>query len=415
MPPAYTREQVQACLEAYCAANGNKAKAALAMGIPITTFKGRFDACKRYGLEVPRYENMVNQFPPVEEKRQVDELKEQVAALKATNKHLIESAYDVERMKAWIRDVCGHTLKPHKWQITKPRPGSMGTPVLVVSDWHWGETVQAAQVGGVNAYNRDIAAARMQRMFSTAVELWMSYFKTPTYDRFILPIIGDMLSGTIHEELSETNWDSILPLTWDLSEHLIAGIDLLLKHFPSVDIPSVVGNHGRLQRKPRYKNRQVDNYEWNLLHILAAHYRNNERVRFDIADSTQLPFSVYNTQFVASHGDEYHGGGGISGSWSPIIRGDAKQRKQAMAIAKPYQYRIIGHWHFRETIQNVRKNGSGKGWDEYAMINGYDFQIAQQDMFLVHPDMGITFEAPVYLETPGTTFNLRNDAPQENK
>ena len=106
------------------------------------------------------------------------------------------------------------------------------------------------------------------------------------------------------------------------------------------------------------------------------------------------------------------GGGGISGSWSPISRGDAKKRKQHMALQKPYQWLLIGHWHFKQVLPGVRCNGPLKGFDEYAMALGRDYQLPMQDLFIVHPQYGITCEWGIYCEQPGTTFHLRTDTPQ---
>lgn len=404
-------EEAVAALKKY----GSRLEAARSLHLHESTFKNRVRVAEvRYGIKVPAYVRPEPKYGTEEftERKLIDELKQKLEAITKENKHLTETAFNFETMKAFIHECKRYQPKVPKWTIEAPKKGAMGTPVLVVSDWHWGETVSASQMNGVNAYNKQIATVRMKRMFSKSVELWTHYIKTPVYDRFVMPMLGDMLSGNIHEELTETNWDQIFPCSWHLAEQLIAGIDLLLDSFGRLYIPCVVGNHGRIHKKPRYKFRQIDSYEWNLYHILARHYRLDDRVFFDIADSSQLAFDIYQTKFVASHGDEYRGGGGISGSWSPIVRGDAKQRVQAMAIAKPYQYRLIGHWHIREEVQDVRKNGSGKGFDEMALQEGYKFQLPQQDMFLVHQQMGITFEAPVYLETPGTTFDLRTDEPR---
>ena len=98
------------------------------------------------------------------------------------------------------------------------------------------------------------------------------------------------------------------------------------------------------------------------------------------------------------------GGGGISGSWSPLMRGDAKQRKQAMATDRPYHYRIIGHWHYAQELPGLIGNGSLKGYDEYAAGFGFDFQVPIQQCFIVHPVYGITAKWPIYLEPHGVRF-----------
>lgn len=378
------------------------------------TYSNRLDACKRYGIALPVIDQGLTYGSiHFEERTLVEDLRQKIKVLTETNKHLIDQASDTERIKAFIHECKDYKPQPAKWRASAPSKGSTGTPILIASDWHWGETVEAAQLNGVNAYNQAIASARCRRFFSKAVELLTRHMANPKYDQMIVPLLGDMLSGNIHEELAETNWAPVNVCLMDLADHLIAGFDLLLQHFQRIYVPCVVGNHGRLHKKPRFKNRQQDNFEWILYHLLARHYRQDDRIQFEISDSSNLPFLVYKTRFLANHGDDFRGGGGISGSWSPIIRGDAKKRKQVMAINKPYDLLLIGHWHFLQRLPGVRCNGSLKGWDEYAAAGGFDFQLPTQDLFIVHPIYGVTAEWQVYLETPGTTFDLKTNQPKE--
>ena len=415
--PKVSEAQAKAAIDAYMQAHGVKVHAAKRLGIPPTTYTNRLEAAHRYGLTIPIVERETPSYGTVQfqEASLLDELRQKVKVLTETNKFLSEQAHDTEKMKAFIHECKQYTPQPPKWMAAKPGKGSTGTPILVASDWHWGETVYAAQVNGVNAFNRDIAVARAERFFSKAVELLTVHMANPRYDRIVVPLLGDMLSGNIHEELECTNWSPINHAILDLADTLIAGFDLLLKHFTYIYVPCVVGNHGRIHRKPRYKNKQVDSYEFILYHLLARHYRQDDRILFDISESSNLPFTVYQTRFLANHGDDFRGGGGISGAWSPILRGDAKKRKQVMAVNKPYDLLLIGHWHFLQRLPGVRCNGSLKGWDEYAAANGFDFQIPTQDLFVVNNVHGISAEWQVYLELPGQQFDLRTNQPSTRK
>lgn len=412
-----TKAQAQEAKDALIAAHGVKSYAADRLGLNRSTYQNRLMACTRYGIEIPlpHAPELAKRTAPEDrqERNLIEELRQKVKALTETNKHLSEQVNDTEQLKAFIHECKQYRPTPPKWRASAPSKSSTGTPVLIASDWHWGETVEAAQLNGVNAFNQTIASARCQRFFSKAVELLTRHMANPQYDQMIVPLLGDMLSGNIHEELAETNWAPVNVCIMDLADHLIAGFDLLLQHFGKIYVPCVVGNHGRLHKKPRFKNKQYDNFEWVLYHILARHYRQDDRIHFDISDSPNLPFQVYNTRFLANHGDEFRGGGGVSGSWSPIIRGNVRKKNQVMAINKPYDLLLIGHWHFLQRLPGVRCNGSLKGWDEYASSNGFDFQLPTQDLFICHPVYGVTAEWQVYLETPGTTFDLRTNTQKD--
>lgn len=409
--PSVSKAQAEEALAAYVAAGGIKRNAASALGLHPCTYSNRLLACRRYGIAVPTLATKGAYYASSEERSLLDDLKQQVKMLIDTNKYLSEQVGSADKLKCLIHELKKYDPRPPQWVGSTPSKGSTGTPVLVCSDWHYGETVKACQLNGVNAFNKEIAETRIQRLFAKTVELMTVHTAGAKYDQIVVPLLGDMLSGSIHEELAETNWEPPTLSIINLSNLLIGGFDLLLKHFPRVLVPCVVGNHGRLHRKPRYKNRQWESFEFLLYHFLARHYRGDDRIHFEISDSTNLELSIYSTRLLLNHGDDFRGGGGISGSWSPILRGDYKKRKQSMAVNRPYDLMLIGHWHTHQRLHGVRCNGTLKGFDEYAMANGYDFQLPIQDLFVLHPQYGVTCEWQVYLEQPGTTFHLRTDQP----
>ncbi len=407
-----TREQAQQAKDAYLKAHGVKVYAAQALGLHPATYNNRLRACRHYQIEVSAPYKKEPTYGTPEERNLLDDLKQQLKTLTDTNKHLAEQVGTADKIKDLIHEVRGYAPKPPRWVGAAPSKGSTGTPVLVCSDWHYGETVKACQLNGVNAFNEGIAKKRIERLFAKTVELLFVHMSASAkYDQIVVPLLGDMLSGSIHEELAETNWEPPTLSVINLSNLLIGGFDLLLKHFPRVLVPCVVGNHGRLHKKPRYKNKQWESFEFLLYHFLARHYRGDDRICFTISDSTNLELSIYNTRLLLNHGDDFRGGGGISGSWSPILRGDFKKRKQSMAINRPYDLMLIGHWHTLQRLEGVRVNGCLKGFDEYALMNGYAYQLPIQDLFVIHPLYGVTCEWQVYLEQPGTTFDLRTDQP----
>lgn len=345
-----------------------------------------------------------------EEKVRKHELEQKVRFLVDKNKQLEQAQIDAERLKNLIHETKSYDPKPPKWVVSgRAEVGTTGTPILFASDWHWDEVVSAAEMNGINAFNPDIQRRRAHTFFTSAVKLLTVHMAKPSYDKLIVPLGGDMISGSIHEELAETNAAGPSESIVDLADHLIAGFELLLKSFPHIYVPCVVGNHGRLTKKPRFKGRPHDNFEWILYHMVARYFAGREGIHFEISNSMDLPFNVYNTRFLLNHGDQFRGGGGISGFFSPIMRGDAKKRKAAMATHRSYDHLLIGHWHQWQELPGITVNGSLKGFDEYAYGNNFDFQIPIQALFVVHPENGITARWPILLEKPGARFDLRTD------
>ena len=325
-----------------------------------------------------------------------EKLKREVKALKGQVKDLAEEAIDTTRLRKLIHGVAELDSNPPKWMVAHHEPGSHGTPTLFLSDLHWGETVFPQQVNGMNKYNLPIARKRLERVFETTVRLLRDYLVGGNYDGIVLPLGGDMLSGNIHDEIRETNDAQVLTCVADLHDHLVAGIELLVEEFGRVFVPCVVGNHGRMDRKPRAKGAVRDNFEWILYHHLAKHYEGDDRVHVVVSESLDYMYKVHNTRYLLTHGDQFRGGTGIAGPLTPWALGDHRKRKRQDAINQPYDTMIFGHFHqLFWGNGGFLCNGSLKGYDEYAYRMNFAYQPPMQALWVTHPTNGITFQMPV--------------------
>lgn len=316
-------------------------------------------------------------------------------ALKLSEAKVAEQAQALE----FIAGIEALNPKPPKWLAPrKSKAGNRATVCTILSDSHFDEVVNPFEVDGANAYNRDIATLRLKRYFERVVMMSRDYLSGVTYDGCVQMLGGDLFSGDIHEELAQTNEDTILGSILYWSELLSAGIEMLAEEFGKVHVPVVVGNHGRRTRKPRAKLRARDNYDWFLGHLLAREFKNDERVTFDVPDSADCRVNVYDTTYLLTHGDQFRGGNGIAGIWSPISRGHAKKSQRDASIGKPYDVMVMGHWHQLVWGQGFIVNGSSKGLDEYAYQGNFGFEPPQQAMWLTTPEHGITCSAPILVQ-----------------
>lgn len=266
-----------------------------------------------------------------------------------------------------------------------------GIPTLFLSDWHFDEVVSAAQVRYMNEYNRDIAEKRLQFTFTKAIDLLKNHLVSPKYEGIICPLGGDLVSGNIHEELSETNEEVINKTIIHWADQVASGIGLLADEFGKVFVPCVVGNHGRHHKKPRAKNYVTDNYEWIMYHIIARSFKGDSRVSFMIPESEDAFYEVYGMRVCLSHGNQFRGGDGVGGIMVPIMRGLGKKQSREAAIDKHISMMIIGHWHQYVHMRNLVINGAGKGYDEYAFKNNFAYEPPTQALWIHHKDRGVVF------------------------
>ena len=179
------------------------------------------------------------------------------------------------------------------WSVTKPKEASgPGIPTLLLSDLHWGERVDPAQINNVNEYSLATARRRLRYTVANAVHLCEILDPKMRYPGIVVPLGGDMISGNIHEELTATNEINSMPAIIDLYGELVAAIKVLAAAFGHVMLPCVSGNHGRDTRKIWAKDRHATSFDWLLFMFLAKHFEGDKRIQFFIPDETDAYFSV---------------------------------------------------------------------------------------------------------------------------
>ena len=288
-----------------------------------------------------------------------------------------------------------------KW--LQPRNGKKkskkdaATICTILSDTHFDEVVKPEEMNNVNAYNREIAVKRLDRYFNKTVELTRDYLSGLDYDGVVLFMGGDIFSGDIHEELTETNEDTMLGSLLFWSERLASGISMLAEEFGSVHVPCVVGNHSRRTHKPRSKLRARDNFDWFLAHQLALLLKSDSRITFQIPEATDAVVPVYDTTYLLTHGDQARGGQGIGGLWPPLLRMRAKKLQNYESMGTPFDIMIVGHWHtlIQAASNGLIVNGSLKGWDEYAATSNFSFEAPQLALWVTVPKNGVVWQAPI--------------------
>ena len=326
--------------------------------------------------------------------RQLGKVRTEASILKAQVKELESDLDQAEIRGQLFTQLAGHTYKPPTWLTRKPRKSS-GVVCTILSDTHFDEVVRPEEINFKNEYNREIAVERLKTYFQKVILLTKEYITGINYEGCVLFLGGDIFSGDIHEELSETNEDTMLASVIFWTEQITAGINLLAEHFNYVHVPCVVGNHGRRTRKPRHKLRVKDNFDWFLSKTLEQRFIGNNKVTFDVAAGADLMVDVQDTTYLLTHGDQAKGGGGIGGIWPPLMRMVAKKRNNV-----DFDYMVLGHFHqlIMAPSSGFLLNGSLKGYDEYAAIGNFAFEAPQQALWINVPEKGVLWQTALLVD-----------------
>jgi hypothetical protein len=139
----------------------------------------------------------------------------------------------------------------------------------------------------------------------------------------------------------------------------------------------------------------MDNFEWIVYNYIAKHFKGDDRVNVVIPNGPDVQYAIYDVKFLMTHGDQFRGGTGIAGLFSPIMLGMARKQMRQQGVKMPFDILVMGHWHQYIHTEKLIINGSVKGYDEYAFSLNVPAEEPRQALFVVHPEHGITYRVPV--------------------
>lgn len=305
---------------------------------------------------------------------------------------------DLRRKLELVTTIDQTRLQPPRWlQPPKSARAHRGTVCAMLTDTHFGEVVEPAEVEWLNAYNDDIAEQRLHRFTDKTIRLARDYVSGISYDGMVLFVGGDIFTGTIHDELLETNSETLYESVVHWIEPLLATVLSFADAFGKVHVACTYGNHGRRTKKPRAKQRAADNIEWLFYKVMQRETHGDKRITWQIPDSADTAVPIYSTRFLLTHGDQFRGGSGIAGALSPLLLGQHRKTRRAMSTGRPFDVLVMGHFHQYLTLPGLIVGGCLKGTDEYAYLGNYGYEPAQQAFFVVNPEHGVTIHAPVHV------------------
>lgn len=295
--------------------------------------------------------------------RELARLRAELANLRGRYKSAL-AALDAEHEKtrslAALGDIQAAGLPARR---SPRRSAHRATAVVVLSDWHVEENVTLGQTAGANEYSLDVADRRISELAERIGTLIEHERRLVRIDRIVVAVLGDLISGHIHEELVETCEIPPLEATRWAGSRLRSLIDLASDLAREVIVVTQPGNHGRSNAgRPRAATEHDHSFEQNLYVMMAAgELRKN--VRWDISEGYLGYLDLDGFVLRYHHGHAIRYGGGIGGISIPVNKAIAQWNRGRRADLD-----VFGHWH---QWQHVRgryvSNGSLIGINSFGI------------------------------------------------
>ena len=317
-----------------------------------------------------------------------------------------------------------------KYKRRKPtgkiKGNSVQSMIAPLTDTHIGDNVELEEMMGLNEYNIDIFNKRLYGWANQVITLAELRRNSAEVGELIVPMLGDMISGDIHEELARTNNDHCMGQMIRGANLISQALMLIAPHFDKVRVPCVVGNHGRMTRKPPMKNKYMD-WDYMLYQWISVFCQNQKNIEFHIPKTFMTTINVCNRNILLAHGDFINGGG----SGTSINRGVSNMRnvlsfrkglKEELnhiqdnsleSIPDNYDSALLGHFHRIDEIDigtgAVHICGCMKGGDEFAMQRVQAINKPRQLVLYYHPKYGEIGKEVIYLNRYDSRKGQFND------
>lgn len=405
--PAMDKKTMQEAWNAYQSAGLDSAGAARLLGIPSATFHKRLHHyVMAHDVDLAKIRE--NKPRTLDEDVQYARARE---SEKVARERLVEAMAELQKLHDTIRDLRWATAamadhKPATWVLPNRRVHkSEHMPYLLTSDFQVGEVVRKEETE--HGYGYDVATfkRRYRRMIETSIYLARQHVGPGwTYPGFIYARGGDPISGGIHKELLETDELTAPEAVKVCAEMESEGIITLAQEFGNVFVPCVGhSNHSRIQVKPQAKKARANSYDMLLDEMImlkvASMPKIRDRVRFQLTESPDVFFPIYDMQILLTHGDNMgsKGGTGFIGPLATILRGAQKTIAEQSAIGRHVDRLDHGHYHTPAYGGWFLSNGSMPGYGEFAKHFRMRPSPPQQTLLFHHPRRGVVDIKPIIL------------------
>jgi hypothetical protein len=274
--------------------------------------------------------------------------------------------------------------------------------VLLLSDLHVGETVDAEQMHGVNKYDIDVFLARMELLADKIEEIAFDHLTGYEFEELVVLGLGDLVNGmlgAIHDELIVTQASDLMETVYGLAYVLVQFFARMRTRFARVRTYWAPGNHGRMTKKPMAKDAHI-NWDMVVPQIVSTFFAEDSGVEFNIPNSFFFVAEVRGQRILGFHGHQVRGFASIP--WYGINRFVGSLAEVLADRDIRIDHVVMGHFHTEMIMDRVRgeviASPCMKGADEYALSAGFKPVTAGQTLFGLHEEHGVTHRWRINLQ-----------------
>ncbi len=302
----------------------------------------------------------------------------------------------IDELEAALRVVADLSTKRDAIPIrgVPSRGQKQACALFVASDWHVEERVAAGTVNAMNEFGPSVAKKRAERWVEGCLWLLETHRSGARVEDAVLALIGDFITGWIHEEYQAGNALAPTEATEFALDLLRESILSLLKRakLKTLRIVCTRGNHGRITKRTYINAAARLSFEWLMYRILAKQFDGDSRVQFAVEDGYHTYLPVYDKVIRFHHGDAVTYQGGVGGLTIPLRKKIARWNEGRSADLD-----VLGHFHQLIYGGDFIVNGSLIGWNAFANWIGASPEPAQQAFALIRPERGVSSFAPVFV------------------
>jgi len=331
--------------------------------------------------------------------RRVSELESQLAVAEAERKFQAAKAaqaqYDLRGFKEkWeLLIEAQDKITAKKLSMRLRQSPRNATAVLCLTDWHAEESIDPSTIDGANEFNLEVCRRRLERTWKKSLYLLEFVRTVSKIDELVIWLGGDLINGTIHEELEESNFLGPGEATMWVQERVCEGLDLVLREgkVERILIAANYGNHGRTTRRKRHGTGYTHSWEWLAYSNLERMWRNEKSITWKIERGYHNWVDVQGKQVRFHHGDDIRFAGGVGGVAIPLRKAISQWNKRRRADLD-----VLGHFHQYADDWYFVLCGCLCGYNSYAQAIKAEFQPPTQTFLLVDKDYGKVMALPIF-------------------